>query len=113
MQFHLQALGRPGFVLTLVAGAVLLKLVGGYCVGRLQRMSSHDAWGVGIVMNARGVMELVIASIAFRAALVDNEVFSALLLVGLVTTVATPLMLKRWQAHAPLSIDAGESSRPR
>jgi len=109
MQFHLQSLGRPGFVATLIVGAVLLKLISGYVVGRMQRMSVHDSWGVGIVMNARGVMELVVASIAFRAGLVDDEVFSALLLVGLVTTVATPLMLKRWQASAPVVGDASQT----
>jgi Kef-type K+ transport system membrane component KefB len=49
-------------------------------------------------MNARGVMELVIASIAFRAGVVDGEIFSALLAVGLVTTALTPLLLQRWQA---------------
>lgn len=113
MQFHLQALGRPLFVVTLLVGAVLLKLISGYIVGRMQRMSAHDAWGVGVVMNARGVMELVVASIAFKAGLVDAEVFSALLLVGLVTTMSTPLMLKRWQALSPVTVDAGESSRLR
>jgi Kef-type K+ transport system membrane component KefB len=100
MQFHLDSLGRPGFVVSLLVGAVVSKLISGYVVGRLQRMNSHDALGVGIVMNARGVMELVVASIALRAGLVDQEVFSALLIVGLVTTVLTPLMLKRWQARA-------------
>lgn len=112
MQFHLNSLGRPGFVISLLAAAVVSKLISGYVVGRLQRMSSHDALGVGIVMNARGVMELVVASIALRAGLVDQEVFSALLIVGLVTTVLTPLMLKRWQAHAA-PINAGESSSSR
>lgn len=99
MQFHLDSLAHPGFVLALLAAAVISKLLSGYVVGRLQKMSSHDAWGVGIVMNARGVMELVIASIALRAGLIDQEVFSALLIIGLVTTVLTPLLLKRWQAH--------------
>lgn len=108
-QFHLESLSRPGFVITLLIGAVVSKLLSGYVVGRLQRMSSHDAWGVGIVMNARGVMELVVASIALRAGLVDREVFSALLIIGLVTTVLTPLLLKRWQTYAPLGVDAGES----
>jgi Kef-type K+ transport system membrane component KefB len=112
MQFHLDALGRPGFVLSLLAGAVASKLISGYIVGRLQRMSSHDAWGVGIVMNARGVMELVVASIALRAGLIDREVFSALLIIGLVTTILTPLMLKRWQAlAAPLNAGETPSSR--
>jgi Kef-type K+ transport system membrane component KefB len=112
MQFHLDSLGRPGFVASLLVGAVISKLISGYVVGRLQRMSSHDAWGVGIVMNARGVMELVVASIALRAGLVDREVFSALLIIGLVTTVLTPLMLKRWQAHAA-ALNAGETPSSR
>jgi Kef-type K+ transport system membrane component KefB len=109
MQFQLDSLARPGFVIALLVGAIASKLISGYVVGRLQRMSKHDAWGVGIVMNARGVMELVVASIALRAGLVDREVFSALLVIGLVTTVLTPLMLKRWQARAPIVIDARES----
>lgn len=97
LQFHLQTLSQPAFIAALVAGAVASKMLSGFFVARMQGMSKHDAWGVGIVMNARGVMELVIASIAFRAALVDGQVFSALLLVGLVTTVLTPLMLRIWQ----------------
>jgi Kef-type K+ transport system membrane component KefB len=109
MQFQLDSLARPGFVIALLVGAIASKLISGYVVGRLQRMSKHDAWGVGIVMNARGVMELVVASIALRAGLVDREVFSALLIIGLVTTVLTPLMLKRWQAKTPIAIDTRES----
>lgn len=103
-QFHFEALGQPGFVITLIVGAIVLKLVSGFIVGRLHNMSSHDAWGVGVIMNARGVMELVVASIALKAGLVDQDVFSALLLVGLATTVATPLMLKPWQARAVLAV---------
>jgi len=113
MQFQLDSLGRPGFVISLLIAAVASKLISGYIVGRLQRMSSHDAWGVGIVMNARGVMELVVASIALRAGLVDREVFSALLIIGLVTTVLTPLMLKRWQVTAPVQVDTRESPSSR
>ena len=52
--------------------------------------------GLGIIMNARGVVGLVVVSIAYRAGLVDQGLFSALLLVGIVTTVMTPLLLKQW-----------------
>lgn len=113
MQFHLDSLSRPGFVVALIAAAIVSKLIGGYAVGRLKRMSSYDALGVGIVMNAHGVMELVVASIGLRAGLIDREVFSVLLAVGLVTTVLAPLMLKRWQHYAPAALDVRESSRPR
>ncbi|HEY6644552.1 cation:proton antiporter [Povalibacter sp.] len=100
LQFHLDTLGQPVMIAVLIVGAVAAKLFSGYLVGRMQHMSHHDAWGVGIVMNARGVVELVVASIAFRAALVDGEVFSMLLIVGMVTTVLTPLMLSAWQKSA-------------
>jgi Kef-type K+ transport system membrane component KefB len=112
MQFQLDSLGRPSFVLALLVGAVVSKLISGYVVGRLQKMSSRDSWGVGIVMNARGVMELVVASIALRAGLINQEVFSALLIIGLVTTVLTPLMLKRWQASS-VPLDTSGTHTPR
>jgi len=39
---------------------------------------------------------MVVASIAFRAGLVDAKLFSALLVRGIVTTTITPVLLKRW-----------------
>jgi len=41
---------------------------------------------------------MVVVSIAYREGLVDQELFSALLVVGIVTVV-TPSMLKRWLAR--------------
>jgi Kef-type K+ transport system membrane component KefB len=74
------------------------KLAGGYAAARLSRVPHHEALGVAVVMNARGVMEMVVASIAYRAGLVDAKLFSALLVMGVVTTLLTPMMLKRWMA---------------
>lgn len=107
LQFDMQSLSQPTFTATLVAAAVLAKLASGYVVGRLKRMSPADAWGVGVVMNARGVMELIAASIAFRAGLIDSETFSALAVVGALTTVLTPLMLKHWRMRT-----LGEAAAP-
>ena len=40
-------------------------------------------------------MELVIANIAYREGLIGVEVFSILVIMGLFTTLNTPLLLKR------------------
>jgi Kef-type K+ transport system membrane component KefB len=45
-------------------------------------------------MNARGIMELVIANIAYREGFINVEVFSMLVIMGLVTTLSTPFLLK-------------------
>ncbi len=65
----------------------------------MKHLPTNESLGVAIIMNARGVMEMVVVSIAYREGLVDQELFSALLVVGIVTTVVTPSMLKRWLAR--------------
>jgi len=91
---------HPGFIVSLVLVAIGSKLVGGYWSARLAGLPRNEAQGVAIVMNARGVMEMVVATIAYRASLVDANLFSTLLLIGVITTVCTPILLKRWQKHA-------------
>jgi Kef-type K+ transport system membrane component KefB len=94
--FEAHALTDFVFMAALLAVAIASKLLGGYATARLSRLNHHDALGAGIVMNARGVVGMVVASIAYRAGLVDQALFSTLLLVCIVTSVMTPLMLKVW-----------------
>jgi Kef-type K+ transport system membrane component KefB len=111
LQFQAQALTHPALLAALLIAAISAKLLGGYLAGRLQRLTAHEAWGVGIVMNAHGVMALIVASIAFHAGLIDATVFSTLLIVGMITTLLTPPLLKRWQSAAPAAPAANESMR--
>jgi Kef-type K+ transport system membrane component KefB len=101
IQFETSALGSGVLVLGLIAVAIISKLLGGYAAARLQVLPHFEACGVAIIMNARGLMEMVIASIAYRGGLIDQKLFSALLVVGIVTTVITPVLLKRWLRNEP------------
>ncbi|MBT6406404.1 MAG: cation:proton antiporter, partial [Rhodospirillaceae bacterium] len=66
-------------------------------------MPRKEAAAVGVGMSARGAVELVIADIALEAgiftvpdiqsAILDN-LFSAVVVMAIVTTVATPVLLK-------------------
>lgn len=96
IQFQLGTLNNASLMVGLVLVAIASKLLGGYAMARLKKLPHQEALGVAAIMNARGVMEMVVASIAYRAGLVDQGLFSALLLVGIVTTVLTPLLLKQW-----------------
>ncbi len=97
--FVLPQLIQPGLAICLVLAALISKLLGGYWSARLHGLSTHDAKGVAIIMNARGVMEMVLANLAYRAGLVDESLFSILLLAGIVTTLLTPVLLKYWQSN--------------
>ena len=48
---------------------------------------------VGIAMNGRGAVELVIASIGLKLGVIDDVVFSILVLIAFVTTMLPPLSL--------------------
>ncbi|MDN2565597.1 cation:proton antiporter [Aquibium sp. A9E412] len=91
----------PTFLAALIAVAVIGKLLGAGLPARLAGLSRRESLAVGIGMSGRGAVELIIASIALEAGLfalddplVEN-LFSALVIMAVVTTVLTPLGLRR------------------
>jgi len=75
-------------VLTVVA--IIGKLVAGFGIGR----SPGDKLLIGIGMTPRGEVGLIFASIGLSKGILDNELYGALLLMVLVTTLITPPLLR-------------------
>jgi Kef-type K+ transport system membrane component KefB len=69
-------------------------------------MSHRQSLTLAYGLNARGIMELVIANIAFREGFINVEIFSMLVIMGLVTTLSTPFLLK----YSFKSLDRKEAS---
>ena len=93
----------PLFIVALIALAFLGKLVGSGVAARAFGLPGREAAAVGVGMSARGAVELVIADIALEAGMfappgvtapVLTHLFSAVVIMAIVTTVATPLLLK-------------------
>lgn len=83
---------RPGFVVAVLLVSVATKLAAGWWGGLLAGMSQREALGLGCVLNGRGVMELVVASIAYERGFIGQGLFTVLVLMGIVTTLLTPVM---------------------
>jgi Kef-type K+ transport system membrane component KefB len=76
-------------ILVAVAG----KLGGSFFAARVAGLSWRDAAGVGILMNTRGLMELVILNIGLDLGIISPAVFSMMVIMALVTTfMTTPLL---------------------
>lgn len=91
----------PLFLLLLVLAAFGGKVLGAGLMARVSGLSHQESLAVGVGMSARGAVELVIADIALRAGLFENpsspvveNLFSAVVIMAVLTTVATPLLLK-------------------
>lgn len=75
-----------------VIAACLGKGVACYGAARLCGQSNREAWGVGALMNARGLMELIILNIGLEHGVISPTVFSIMVMMAIVTTLmATPL----------------------
>ncbi|MCX6286191.1 MAG: cation:proton antiporter [Bacteroidetes bacterium] len=94
VQFDATALTN-GLLLTVVLFASFLsKILGGYFGSRLAGFDNLKAITIGLGLNARGIMELVIANIALQKGFIDVPIFSILVVMALLTTLITPFLLK-------------------
>jgi Kef-type K+ transport system membrane component KefB len=81
-------------ILLFITLASIGKVVGGTLGSRAGGFSWLEGLAVGTGMNARGSITLVVAEIARRAGVISTGLFSVILIVALITTLATPPLLK-------------------
>ncbi|MEI6900605.1 MAG: cation:proton antiporter, partial [Bacteroidota bacterium] len=75
--------------------SIFSKIFGGYIGGKMAGFSGLHSLTMGLGMNARGLVELVIATIAMQRGFIDIPFFTILVLMALLTTLLTPIFLKR------------------
>jgi Kef-type K+ transport system membrane component KefB len=83
------------FLIVILAVSFISKILGGYLGGRLAGFSNPKSFALGYGLNARGIMELVIANIALQKGFIDLSLYSILVIMALLTTILTPLFLKK------------------
>ncbi|MEM1355368.1 MAG: cation:proton antiporter [Planctomycetota bacterium] len=82
-------------VLIVLFIAILGKVLGCYVGAKLANMSTRESWAIGFGMSARGAMEIILAQIAFNYGLITQELFVAIVIMAIATSViAGPLMQK-------------------
>ena len=79
--------------------AVIGKVVGCGFGARLFRMNRSEAIQVGVGMISRGEVAIITANIGLQNHIITQEVFIPTILVVLLTTIATPVLLKLSFSH--------------
>jgi Kef-type K+ transport system membrane component KefB len=92
--------------LVVLVAACLGKLVACWAAARLNGEDNPTSLAVGTLMNARGLMELIILNIGLERRLITPQLFSIMVVMAVVTTLmATPLFewvyRGRWNAQRP------------
>jgi Kef-type K+ transport system membrane component KefB len=74
--------------------AVLGKFGGGYLGARLSGLDRQEAGTVGILMNTRALMELIVVNIGYDLGFIPQNVFTMLVIMAIFTTVITAPMVR-------------------
>jgi Kef-type K+ transport system membrane component KefB len=88
------------FMVLAVIIACFGKIVGGGLGSRLGGLPPWEAAAVGVGLNARGAMELVIAAIGLSIGVLTDATYAIIVLIAVLTTVMAAPMLKYCMARA-------------
>ena len=79
--------------LAIIIVAVFGKLVGSMLMARWTRMSWHDSFAIGVLMNTRGLIELVVLNIGYDLGILSGRIFAMMVIMALATTFMTAPLL--------------------
>ncbi len=98
IRVNLAELARPmtALVAAAVLGvAILGKFVGAYAGAKVSRMGHWEALSLGAAMNARGAIEIIVATIGLSLGVLTLPMYSIILMISIVTSIMAPPLL-RW-----------------
>lgn len=110
IEFIIQSLVNAILLFSALLGiAIATKIAAGYIGAKIVGFSREVSLGISFLMNGRGMVELVIASIRFVAGVIDMTLFSMAVAIGLVTSILAPIrsrsMVSSAKSKARLGLD--------
>jgi Kef-type K+ transport system membrane component KefB len=95
LSVNLGGLNGSAFILLAVVCVIASagKLVPGYLAARAGGLGTRDAATVAALVNTRGLTELIALNVGLSTGLIDERVFSVLVLMALIMTAATTPLL--------------------
>ncbi|MGY1743216.1 MULTISPECIES: cation:proton antiporter domain-containing protein [unclassified Blastococcus] len=86
----LTGLGELGLILLV---AISGKFIGAFAAARANRVPRRQATALGVLMNTRGLTELVILNLGRENGVLDDQMFTLMVIMAVVTTVMTSPLL--------------------
>jgi hypothetical protein len=101
-------LGVLGIVL---AVACVGKFVGAAAAARLMKVPPRQAVAVGILMNTRGLTELVVVNVGYAAGILSRDLLTILVVMAVVTTIITKPLLQLVYSDKVIARDVADAER--
>ena len=83
-----------GWAVLVTGAAIVAKVLGSYLGGRAGRLTHLDSLAVGFTLNARGALEIVVATIGLTLGIIGATAYTVVVVMALVTTALCGPLLK-------------------
>lgn len=100
----------PAVFVVIFFAAVISKLLGAFIIKSVTDFSSRQLHLIGWAMNSRGAIEMAIALIALRAGIIPGKMYSALIIMALLTTLIFPFVINTMVKKHPGIMDSRGST---
>ncbi|MEQ1840891.1 MAG: cation:proton antiporter, partial [Verrucomicrobiales bacterium] len=101
-----------GMCAAVLAAAVLGKWAACTLAARATGISGRESMGIGILMNARGLMELIIINIGLQRGIISEGLFATLVIMAVVTTLMASPIFEKFVGSGTREKDAFDERHP-
>ena len=100
-----------GTLVLVLAVAIAGKFIGATTAARLQGIGPRRAAAIGTLMNTRGLTELIVLTVGRENGVLDDTLFTIMVVMAVVTTVMTEPGLRLFYPDALLARDIAEAEK--
>ncbi|XP_062095669.1 cation/H(+) antiporter 20-like isoform X2 [Humulus lupulus] len=87
------------------------KILGTFVVGMLCKIPARDSLALGVLMNTKGLVELIVLNIGKEKKVLNDEMFAILVMMALFTTfMTTPTVMAIYKSKSPSNIIISSSN---
>ena len=101
LHFSIKAFNEWEILLIIMSVAFGSKIFGAWLGGRIAKLNNTEALQVGIILNSRGVLDLVVANLALSKNYIDPNLFSILIFLGVSSVLLNPFLYRRFIYNKP------------
>lgn len=112
LRVDLGVLARPDvllWALILLTVATMSKFGGAYVSARISRLPHWESLAIGAGINARGVVEVVIAAVSLRLGVIGTTTYTIIILIAIATSVMAPPLLRLTMARVEIKDGGGRA----
>ena len=88
------ALKNPKLLSIIIVVSLLGKFLGGMVFSMMSGRSWREASIIGVGMNARGSIDIIVAGVALERGIISRDIYTALILMMFLANVAVPVLLR-------------------